>query len=383
MGDVWKAWDSELARWVALKFLRGADDQETARFRREAQLAGRLSHPNITAVYEVLDVDGRPCIAMQYVEGRTLRKFPADDLPLVARLVRDAALAVQYAHEREVLHRDLKPENLMVVQRAPTPGGKRAAEHHVFVMDFGLARPTRGGGDLSQPGVVIGTPAYMSPEQARGERTDERSDVYSLGATLYALVCGRPPFDAADVATILDRVQEEEPVPMRRFNPKTPADLETIVMRCLEKHPLRRYASAGAMAEDLTRWLRGEPILAGPPSALFRVRRAASRHRVLIVSALAFLAVAAAVTWRVTSDHAARREAEARALRLREESGRAEARDEAYRLLERARATRGRAAGSRELLEQARADCVAALRRCPDLTEAERMRDAIERELRE
>ena len=178
MGEVWKAWDTGLHRWVALKFLKGGDDEEVLRFAREAQIAGKLSHPNIAAIYDVGSEQGRHYIAMQFVDGVTLKRFPADDRDALVRVVRDAALALQFAHEQGVVHRDVKPENLMVTSRA-----KPSTHPHVYVMDFGLARAVRGDSSLTVSGAIVGTPAYMPPEQAAGELrlVGPGSDVYSLG----------------------------------------------------------------------------------------------------------------------------------------------------------------------------------------------------------
>jgi tetratricopeptide (TPR) repeat protein/predicted Ser/Thr protein kinase len=252
MGEVWKAWDSVLGRWVALKFLKGGDDEEIARFRREAQTAGRLHHSNIAAIYEVNEDQGRQYIAMQFVDGQNLHQFPRGDRMLLVRLVVDAARALQYAHEQGIIHRDLKPENLMVQQRGQ--------EHHVFLMDFGLARIAEGASKISATGFLVGTPMYMSPEQARGDKVDVRSDVYSLGLTLYELLTDHKPFESESVYETLRRVQETDPQALRHLNRRIDEDLETVVMKAIAKDPLSRYASAQDFADDLQAYLKGDPI---------------------------------------------------------------------------------------------------------------------------
>ena len=309
MGEVWKAWDRALARWVALKFTRSVDELE--RFRREAQLAARLSHPNIASIYEVGDAGGRPWIAMQFVEGSTL-KGKRPDARQAALWMRDVARAVQAAHEQGVIHRDLKPDNLMIAAPGPsrtsteTASTVRAAEaERIFVMDFGLARPIERGAGLTQSGIAVGTPSYMPPEQALGQPADARSDVYGLGATLYELLAGRPPFSGDNILDVLTAVCQEEP-------PRIGAvarDLETIVFTCLEKDPARRYATAAEVAADLDRWLFGEPIQAMAPSVAYRLGKFVQRRKpAMIAAVVAVAAVAVAAAWQVSS--LAEREAE-------------------------------------------------------------------------
>ncbi|HZN62223.1 MAG TPA: bifunctional serine/threonine-protein kinase/formylglycine-generating enzyme family protein [Planctomycetota bacterium] len=281
MGEVWKAKDSRLDRWVALKFLRQEDPGEFARFQREAQTAAGLSHPGIAAIYEVGEIDGRHYIAMQHVSGRTIETFPRSDWRLLVTLLRDAARAVEHAHRKGIIHRDLKPENL-IVEKADD--GWRAV-----VLDFGLARPIQGGEKLSLSGSIVGTPAYMSPEQARGAKLDERSDVYSLGASLYEVLTNRIPFEASSVFDTLKRVAEEDPVRPRLVNPRIHRDLETIVLKCMEKVPGRRYGSARELADDLTRFLAGELILARPAGPLIKGWKWTKRHRVVSAVAMAVL----------------------------------------------------------------------------------------------
>jgi tetratricopeptide (TPR) repeat protein/predicted Ser/Thr protein kinase len=292
MGEVWKAWDTVLGRWVALKFLKGEDENEIARFRREAQTAGNLHHPHIAAIYEVSEDQGRHYIAMQFVDGRTLLQFPKDDRKLLVRLVADAAHALQYAHEQGVIHRDLKPENIMVTTRPAGEG--RPEEHHVFLMDFGLARITHGGPRISMTGFAVGTPLYMAPEQARGEAVDARADVFSLGVTLYELLTKRRPFESESVYETLRKVLEEEPPAPRTVDASIPVDLETVVLKCISKDSNGRYATAQAMADDLRAWLRGDPISARRESISMKLIRRVRRHPVAAGSlALLVLGLAA------------------------------------------------------------------------------------------
>jgi len=279
-GQVWKARDEKLQRSVALKLLTDYEPEDLRRFVREAQTAASLNHPGIAAIYEV----GERHIAMQLIDGGTLKPGPDS-----VRQVRDAARAVGYAHQKGVVHRDLKPANIMVeratVERA-TGNGQR-----VFVLDFGLARQLRADSSLTMSGMVIGTPAYMPPEQARGERATPASDVWSLGATLYEVLAGSRPFTADSVTDLFMRVLTEEPAPI----PGLPRDLATILGKCLHKDPRRRYPDAGALADDLTCFLDRRPISARPPGPLARLaRRIAARPVLSAVLGAGSLAVAAA-----------------------------------------------------------------------------------------
>ncbi len=274
MGEVWKAWDTDLGRWVALKFLKSLDAENLVRFQREAQTAGQVDHPHIATIYEVGEKSGTPYIAMQYVDGQTLSTFPRDDIREIVRLMQNTAMAVHAAHEKGIIHRDIKPANIMVGQKESM---------HVYVMDFGLAKEISVDTSISQSGLVLGTPTYMSPEQARGRigEMDSRSDIYSLGATLYELLTGRPPFLDDEILKLLRKVVEVEPVPIRKRNPHLPRDLETIVMKCLRKEPEKRYPTAAALAEELGKYLEGESISARPIGRTEKVSRWVNRNRAL------------------------------------------------------------------------------------------------------
>lgn len=292
-GEVLKAWDPRLERWVALKLLRSDDPGLVARMQREARLQARLRHPNVAEVYEVGTWDGRPYIAMQVIEGLPLDQA-ARGLPLEqrVRLLATIAHAVHAAHTEGLIHRDLKPGNILVEPGAdgtPVP----------YVLDFGIAREIAVRGE-TLTGQMLGTPGYFSPEQARGEtaRLDRRSDVFSLGAVLYEVLTGTRPFGGDSAVEALVQVLERDPVPPRRRAPNLPRDLETIVLECLEKDPDRRYGSARELAEDLERFLRGDAIAARPAGVAGRLARRVRRHPVAAglaaLAAVALLAFAAA-----------------------------------------------------------------------------------------
>lgn len=292
MGEVWKAWDLELRRWVALKFPKGGNREEIARSLREARTAGKLSHPNIAAIYETGEESGRHFIAMQYIAGVTLREYCRGDSRVLASLVRDAARAVHEAHRRGVVHRDLKPENLMVAAGS----GEQEAAGQVFVMDFGLARSADAALSGSVSGQVVGTPGYFPPEQGRGDPADARSDVYALGATMYDLLAGRKTFSVPSIYELLIKLESEDPPSPGRVKPGVDGELGTIVMKCLEREPERRYATAAGLADDLDRWLRGEAILARPASVIYRLRKFSRRRAYVLVPVAAALVVAAAAS---------------------------------------------------------------------------------------
>jgi serine/threonine-protein kinase len=274
MGVVYRAWHLRLGRVIALKMLLAgpcARRQELERFLREAEAVAALRHPNIVQVYDAGDVDGRPYFTMEFVEGGNLADrihgAPQPARPAAA-LVATLAEAIHAAHQSGIVHRDLKPGNILLTQDG-TPK----------VTDFGLARRLESDGGLTLSGVPLGTPSYMAPEQARGQRQaiGPATDVYALGAILYEMLTGRPPFRAESATATLQQVVIDEPVSPTRLNPQAPRDLTTICLKCLAKEPSRRYASAAALADDLRRFLRGEPITARRAGRVERLARWARR----------------------------------------------------------------------------------------------------------
>lgn len=259
MGVVYRAVQTSLGRDVAVKMiLRGqfASQADRERFEAEAQAAAKLDHPGIVPVYEVGETNGRPYFSMKHVRGTTLsQRLAAGPLPSreAARLLAGVARAIHFAHMRGVLHRDLKPSNILLDE---------SGEPHIT--DFGLAKQITDAAVVTKTGAVLGTPAYMAPEQAAGIRgqVDVRSDVYSLGVILYHMLTGRPPFQAASPAEMVMLVLEQDPVPPRMLYPKADRDLEMICLRCLQKPPDLRYASAAALADDLEAYLNDESISA-------------------------------------------------------------------------------------------------------------------------
>lgn len=313
MGRVLRAFDEELQRDVAVKILRSDDTEATARFLREARAQARVDHPNVAKVYEVGYREGRPCIVMQLVEGEPL-DVALDHQPLreKVRVLSTVARAVHAAHEVGLIHRDLKPSNILVERQ-----GDEGGELVPFVLDFGIAR-TLEDSQFTATGQALGTPGYMSPEQARGDldALDRRSDVFSLGSVLYEVLADRKPFAARSQLESMVKVLQGEAPPLQRVAPDLPIDLRAIVERCLEKRPDRRYPSAAALADDLDRWLHGDPVVAHPVTVVERWARKARQNPVAaaLVSTALLLALALGVWAWITEARAARRAAFAREL---------------------------------------------------------------------
>jgi WD40 repeat protein len=328
MGVVYKARHLKLNRLVAVKVILAGDragPKERERFCREAEAAARLDHPNIVRVFEVGEHDGHPYCAMEYVAGGPLAdRMTGTPWPpaVAARLIAELARAADHAHRRGVVHRDLKPANILV-----TRGDAAAAADHPTrefrpsqplidleadeagravpkIVDFGLAKSlTDSHPTLTRAGDVVGTPLYMAPEQADGRAADvgPATDVWALGVVLYELLTGHPPFAGDSAAETLHQVRTADPVPPRQLRPKLPRDLDTVCLRCLQKDPRRRYAGAAAVADDLERWGRGEPIAARPVGWLETAGGWARREPLaagLVVGLIAVLAAGAGgVVW--------------------------------------------------------------------------------------
>lgn len=257
MGVVYKARDPEIDRLVAIKVMAPAEGLDAAqaqqrreRFQREARAAGRLGHPNIVRVYDVSEDRGRAFLVMEFIEGQSLHRIlrtrgplPVDEVVTIGEQV---ASALDEAHRSGIVHRDVKPANILLTQSGV-----------VKVTDFGIARIV--GGDITQTGLALGSPSYMSPEQVAGQKVDGRSDIFSLGAALYELLSGEKAFPGETISTIVYRIVHEDPIPLRRLNPAFPAALDVCLKKALAKDPTQRYARAADLARGLRAAAKGEP----------------------------------------------------------------------------------------------------------------------------
>jgi tetratricopeptide (TPR) repeat protein len=315
MGKVYRARHVALGRTVAIKVMTQEQDERLlARFRDEARAVAKLLHPNIAQLFDTGTADGRPYYSLEFADGGTLAGWwdgKPQDPAAVATVMETVARAIEHSHQHGILHRDLKPANVLL---AAAPGEPAASAAWVpKVADFGLAKelPSAAPAASTLPGLaahtrtgeIVGTPAYMPPEQASGVNSTltPAADVYSLGAMLYEGLTGRPPFQAPDALQTLFLVLASDPVPPKTLQPKLPADLNTICLKCLEKQPRKRYATAGELADDLRRWQRGEPIVARPVGRVERAVKWAKRNRagaaLVGVSAALVLAVVGFGVW--------------------------------------------------------------------------------------
>ena len=311
MGVVYRARQKSLNRQVALKMILSgqlASEQEVQRFQSEAKAAAHLRHPNIVTVHEVGEMDGRHFYSMEYVQGKHLgermQENPLPQKQAVQYLVK-IARAVHFAHENGIVHRDLKPQNILL-------------DHHdePRITDFGLAKRMDLEGDLTMTGTLIGSPAYMAPEQAQGKQysVGPLTDVYALGALFYCMLVGRPPFRAMTPLETLKQVTDSNPQSLRQINPYLPIDLDTICQKCLEKEPAHRYQSAEELAQELERWLSNEPILARRSTAKERIQKWTRRNPILTsMSALVLVVGMVAlllVSWQLRQTRSALAKAE-------------------------------------------------------------------------
>lgn len=274
MGHVFEAYDAMLHRKVALKILLNQEEfsREKEYFLREAQNTAKLRHPNIVTVYAIEEEKGQIFFTMDLIEGSTfsnlLEKKEVSIIQSIETLEK-IARAVHYAHKQGIIHRDIKPSNIMLTK-----------ENEPKLMDFGLAKEIKGN-KISQSGIIVGTPAYMAPEQMEGNG-EYRSDVYSLGAVLYEIITGKPPFESETSIKLMLRAMEKEPFPPRKINPSIGKELEAICLKALAKKPVFRYQNAQEFADDLHRYLTGKSTLARPMTALDKVKKWAKNNMLLL-----------------------------------------------------------------------------------------------------
>lgn len=294
MGRVYKAFDPKLKRYVALKFVRSENENLKKRFLREAKAQAQIEHDNVCKIYETGEVDGNPYIAMQLIQGEILTKILAElSIEQKVLIMEKIADAIHHAHRMGIIHRDIKPSNIIVER-------KEDGSYRPFVTDFGIAR------EISDPGmtatdVVVGTPSFMAPEQMSGHAIDRRTDVYGLGATMYYVFSGQAPFKGSGME-ILAKLSSEDPIPLSKTASSIPSDLDVIVSKCLEKDPLRRYDSAKALADDLRKYLDGEPILARRASFGYRFKKKIKKNKtVATILAITFVIIFALAMFSIFS----------------------------------------------------------------------------------
>lgn len=296
MGVVYRAWQKSLRRTIALKMLLGSrftDFQTRLRFKSEAEAIAQLQHPHIVQIFQIGEADGQPFFTLEYVDGGSLDELTGKPLPLddSTDWLETLARTLHYAHQHGIVHRDLKPDNVLL-----------GSDGQLKITDFGVAKLLEGSDIQTASGLIIGTAEYMAPEQADAKRdVGPAADIYSLGAILYTLLTGRPPFQAESVLETLEHVKFHEPVSPRQLRPGLSRDLETICLKCLQKDPRNRYASAEALADDLRRFRTGLPILARPTGFGVRLWRWTKRNRTVafLTGAVAILLilVAAGALW--------------------------------------------------------------------------------------
>jgi serine/threonine-protein kinase len=291
-GEVYRPRQKSLLREVAVKVMRRerfSQDSEKQRFRRNSTLLASLQHPNIVEIYSAGEAEtGVPYLAMELMQESLKHKLANGWLPTpkqAAELTRDLAHGVQCAHDQAIVHRDLKPAHILFHKNGIPK-----------IVDFGLGKRLDAETTMTQAGAIVGTASYMAPEQANGQRADLPCDIYGLGAILYELLTGRPPFVGADLLDTLEQVRHHEPIPVRQFSPSVPRDLEAICRKCLEKVPAKRYPSAEELAADFQRFIRCEPVRARLPGIAGRAVRALLRHQFSNVTAWGWPLVLGGIT---------------------------------------------------------------------------------------
>jgi len=355
VGVVYEAWDPRLGRRIALKTLiagRDASETEVRRFLREVRAAAHLRHPSIVPVHDAGSIAGRFYLAMDLIDGESLDARLTSGGPLPPRpaveLVAPIVGALAYAHDEGIVHRDVKPENILIDGRG-----------RPYLSDFGLAQDVADPGRLTRTGQTVGTPAFMAPEQLKGEEVGPAADVYAVGATLYECLTGEVPFAHAPLPDLVHRILTADPTPLRALAPRIAPDLEAVVLACLEKRPERRYPSMRALGDDLARFLRGEAVRARSPSRARRLGRRLLRHRSLVAGAVvAALGLVGGVGYALWVRHDMARHERVRANLERDRArilalkGAAEARHAALAEAEVATSTAGRIAAYDRLLDE-------------------------------